>query len=91
MPGMINKICKIASRAPPKEYGQCTYDDVISPWIFTTFNEDLRKYLGGSRMEYYEAVEMLYKIYAIRLLNLVVGEPFGCQMLIENNFVEGRL
>ena len=35
--GLINKICKIATRAPPQERGECTYDDVVSPWIFSTF------------------------------------------------------
>ncbi|CAG5098680.1 Oidioi.mRNA.OKI2018_I69.XSR.g15883.t1.cds [Oikopleura dioica] len=86
-PAMINKICKMATRVPPTEHGICSYDDVISPWIFTTFNEDLGTYFGKSRTHYYHMVERVYKIFAIRLLNLVATEPFGCQMLIENGFV----
>ncbi len=81
-PAMINKICKMATRVPPTEHGMCTYDDVISPWIFTTFNEDLGSYFGKSRTHYYHMVERVYKIFAIRLLNLVATEPFGCQMLL---------
>ena len=40
------KICKLATRSVPTGNGICTYEDVISPWIFTSFNEELRDYLG---------------------------------------------
>ena len=56
------KICKLATRTVPTGHGTCTYEDVISPWIFTSFNEELRDYLGYRFMlESHEIISFAFK------------------------------
>ena len=57
---IYQKICKLATRPVPTGNGICTYEDVISPWIFTSFNEELRDYLG---YETYYMAHILWLIF----------------------------